>query len=655
MIQVTKVTPVSLGYLTLGGFVVAFSTISLLVKEKLYVGEVVLGTGFGVIIGPYCANAFDPRSWGSGVGQQNAVTLEVMRVVLATGLFAMGVELPKAYVAEHARSLVTMVVPTMALGWLISAGIIHALFPALSVVSSLVISACLTPTDPVLAAAIIGGNYAVKNVPGHIRRLLCAESATNDGLAYPFLSISIYLAIEGSKRVAFGKWFLIGWLYQVILGTTIGAVLGLIFSYLMKVSQRKGLIDRESFLAQHFALAILVIGIASTIGSDDLLAAFAAGTAVSWDGHFNKNTEDESFSSVVDLILNCACFIYIGAWIPFEKFNVPDLGLQPWRLTVLFLAILILRRIPCLLLLYKFVPDIRNWREALFCGHFGPMGVGAIFVSTLALTELPEPNDPPGNQNELLAATIHPIVSFVVLCSILVHGLSIPAFWFGRKAHSRTMSLTATWTRTLTSRGGINQPDWLLSARRAPAPFSSVTGMGPLTSTADLERNVNHSKSASQSPNVNGLAHGDVEDPQGIQFPENLGILPEGLPEASYMRSLDQSSRGVNTRPISPDAEDWGSKGVDDEGNGVHAQVSMEGEIVGLGRASLHDARENEDSLARERKKYKLRAQEATEVHSHPVPSRPASASKQEAVIMNGDAPETQSLVNVAKQVQLSQ
>ena len=53
---------------------------------------------------------------------QNNITLEFMRVVLATGLFAIGVELPKAYLAEHARSLLAMVVPTMAFGWVISAG-----------------------------------------------------------------------------------------------------------------------------------------------------------------------------------------------------------------------------------------------------------------------------------------------------------------------------------------------------------------------------------------------------------------------------------------------------------------------------------------------------------------------------------------------------
>lgn len=45
----------------------------------------------------------------------------------------------------------------------------------------------------------------------------------------------------------------------------------------MKFSQRKGYIDRESYVAQYLALAIFTIGVASTIGSDDLLAAFAAG------------------------------------------------------------------------------------------------------------------------------------------------------------------------------------------------------------------------------------------------------------------------------------------------------------------------------------------------------------------------------------------
>lgn len=51
-----------------------------------------------------------------------------MRVILATGLFAIGVELPGSYMAKHVRGLLALVVPTMAFGWVIVAGE-HPLHP----------------------------------------------------------------------------------------------------------------------------------------------------------------------------------------------------------------------------------------------------------------------------------------------------------------------------------------------------------------------------------------------------------------------------------------------------------------------------------------------------------------------------------------------
>ncbi|KAL6300616.1 Sodium/hydrogen exchanger family-domain-containing protein, partial [Sparassis latifolia] len=460
----------------------------------LYINEVVLGTAFGVIIGPYALGIFDPRSWGA---HTNTITLEVMRVVLAMGLFAIGVELPKSYMADHAKGLLIMVVPTMAFGWVTVAAIIIALFPRFNYISALVISACLTPTDPIICAAIVGGKFALKHVPSNLRRILSAESAANDGLAYPFLSISIYLTVESSVRVAVGKWFLVGWLYQVILGVVLGAL----FCYLMKLSSRKGFIDRESYVAQYLALTLLTIGIASTIGSDDLLAAFAAGLSTYWDGHFNEATENESFASVIDLILNCACFVYIGAWLPFKSFNSPELGITPWRLVVLLIVVLLIRRIPPLLLLFKWIPEINTWREALFSGHFGAscinMGVGAVFISTLAVLRLPEPESPPQGQAQLLAATLQTIVSFIVLGSIIIHGLSIPFFSFGKSVHSRTVSISRTWTSR-----GTTAPDWLLWARRTPVPDQSSTDA---PSHGDLEQGT---ESATRS--IDGKAHSTV-------------------------------------------------------------------------------------------------------------------------------------------------
>ena len=45
----------------------------------------------------------------------------------------------------------------------------------------------------------------------------------------------------------------------------------------MRLSQRKGYINSESYVAQYLALAFFTIGVCRTLGVDDLLAAFAAG------------------------------------------------------------------------------------------------------------------------------------------------------------------------------------------------------------------------------------------------------------------------------------------------------------------------------------------------------------------------------------------
>jgi len=148
-----------------------------------------------------------------------------------------------------------------------------------------------------------------------------------------------------------------------------------------------------------------------------------------------EQTEDPSFefASVIEFSLNCGCFIYIGAWLPFNLYTLPEVGITPAKLVALMIVIIFLRRIPCLLLLFRIVPEVRDWRQALFCGHFGPMGVSAIFVSTMAVHQLAVAQSPQTDQAQKLAIALQPIVSFVVLGSIVIHGLSIPCFCLGRR------------------------------------------------------------------------------------------------------------------------------------------------------------------------------------------------------------------------------
>lgn len=61
--------------------------------------------------GPYGANIFNPRAWGNPEEHVDVIIIEFTRVVLAIGVFTIGVELPKAYVVKHWKSLFFLLVP----------------------------------------------------------------------------------------------------------------------------------------------------------------------------------------------------------------------------------------------------------------------------------------------------------------------------------------------------------------------------------------------------------------------------------------------------------------------------------------------------------------------------------------------------------------
>ena len=212
----------------------------------------------------------------------------------------------------------------------------------------------------------------------------------------------------------------------------------------------------------YVALALFVTGATALAGSDDLLAAFACGTAFAWDDWFSESIEDSNFSNIIDLLINCATFMFIGATMPFAAWNDSALTLTPWRLAVLGICVLILRRLPVILALHRWIPDCHTLREATFMGHFGPMGVGAIFISTLAVERLPTPHYPPETSLDITALSIQPITYFLVLTSILVHGVSIPFFNLGRRVHS----MSRTWT----TGSGTGEPSWLSRVRKVGDP-----------------------------------------------------------------------------------------------------------------------------------------------------------------------------------------
>lgn len=72
---------------------------------------------------------------------------------------------------------------------------------------SLVVASCVTPTDPILAQAVVGGPWAEKHVPAHLRHMLMCESGCNDGAAFPFLFLALFLTTNRDNHgKAIAEW-----------------------------------------------------------------------------------------------------------------------------------------------------------------------------------------------------------------------------------------------------------------------------------------------------------------------------------------------------------------------------------------------------------------------------------------------------------------
>ncbi|KAJ1981642.1 hypothetical protein H4R34_001990 [Dimargaris verticillata] len=422
----------------LGGFIVIYGLVSMFIKQRLFLSEALVATIYGIIIGPICLDLVDPAN----LFDSDRVTHEFSRYVIALQVMAAGIELPKAYIWKEWRSMTMLLLPVMTIMWGISAVIIKYIF-ILPWLDALIIAACVTPTDPILANSVVKGRFAEEKIPVNVRHILSAESGSNDGLGLPLMYLAIYLKIyPDDVGFAVGKWFYWVWGYEVIFSTIIGIIIGFGARKILYWAQQYDLIDKESFISYSIALTLFVLGVVGLLASDDLLSVFVAGTVFAWDDWFQRETEEAHLQEVVDMLFNITIFIYFGTIIPWHMFNVASLNLDLWRFFVSAILIFLFRRIPVLAALWKVIPAIRSWRESLFAGWFGPIGVGAMFYITVAREMLED-----HQINTPAYDTINPIVSFMVLCSVILHGITIPMFLLGNALHTRTLSHTKNLNR----------------------------------------------------------------------------------------------------------------------------------------------------------------------------------------------------------------
>ncbi|KAJ5477016.1 hypothetical protein N7539_007160 [Penicillium diatomitis] len=422
---------------TLGGFISLFGLVSYLCKERFYLSEALISLLAGIVFSPHAANFIRPKDYAlHNELNLEEITLHFTRLVLGVQLFLAGVQLPKRYLQVEWRSLALLLGPGMGAMWICSSLVVWAMVPNFSFLHALVVASCVTPTDPVLSNSIVKGKFADKNVPRPLQRIIIAESGANDGLGYPFLFFALYLlqyigmggeGHPGGASKAMGQWFLETWVYVIILSIAYGIAVGWLSRKLLHWAEEKRYVDRESFLVFAIALALFIVGTCGLIGTDDLLACFIAGNVFTQDDWFRLETMDDSLQPTIDMLLNLAVFMWFGAVCPWSSFLHNDV-IPIYRLIFLGVLILLLRRLPIVLVMHKWIHQIEHVRHAGFVGFFGPIGVGAIFYLSICreyLREITVDGKMRADAQQVYD-TVNVVVWFLVICSIIVHGLSVP-------------------------------------------------------------------------------------------------------------------------------------------------------------------------------------------------------------------------------------
>lgn len=392
-----------------GGLALILGLFSSAVKGYISLPLAALVTG--VILGPDILGLF---VYLEGIDQHFFLE-QMARVSMAMGLVGISLRFSRRKLKELWKTAFALIISAMLIMWALSSLVSWLVFSS-GTLAALLIGAIITPTDPVVAGSITTGKMSTENLPPRIRLLLSLESGLNDGLAYLFVFLPLLL-MKKEISVAFFEWFTRILLWEVSGAAFIGLASGYLIGKAFNHVEEKREIERTDVFIISTTLAICILGAAKLAGTDGILAVFLAGITFSLSIAKDAREELENAQEGMSHLATLPIFLSFGLALPWEgRFS---LG---WQGVLWSILMLILRRVPALLLIYRFIPGLGSLRDALFMGWFGPIGVSALFYALLSV-------------KETHMQSFWEIGSLMVAVSTLAHGLTAAPYssWFGRQ------------------------------------------------------------------------------------------------------------------------------------------------------------------------------------------------------------------------------
>jgi NhaP-type Na+/H+ or K+/H+ antiporter len=276
----------------------------------------------------------------------------------------------------------------------------------LSLGAAIILGAALAPTDPVLAGDIGVGppGDTDEHEPNFA---LTAEAGLNDGLAFPFVFLGVFVA-EGKLGA---EWVLADVVYAIGVGVVLGAVLGHALAWsVVRLRDRELLTPAlDGWLAVAAILAIY--GLVETAGAYGFLAVFCGGVAFRRYEHEHElNGRVHHGAEIVEKFGELAVVLLLGSMLTLKGLGTP--GVEGWMLAVVL--IVLIRPVAANVALLGSRMDRPG--ERAFVAWFGVRGVGSLYyVSVVA--GLGVLSDAEASQ------VVWTVIACVVL-SIIVHGIT---------------------------------------------------------------------------------------------------------------------------------------------------------------------------------------------------------------------------------------
>lgn len=338
----------------------------------------------------------------------NVQTIHLTEMVVVISLMGTGLKIDKPFSFKSWAVPFRMLTITMVL-CIASVTFIAYYFLRFDLASALLLGSVLAPTDPVLAADVQVGP-PMEQVRDEVRFSLTAEAGMNDGMAFPFTWLAIFLA--GSATGDFSEftweWFRVDFAFKIIVGTGLGLLLGRILAYIIfNFSEKRKSIDlNDGFIAVAAALAIF--GIVELLGGYGFIAVFvAAVTMRNYELNHQFHKDLHSFSDQTERILVAIVLLIFGGSLVHGILD--HLTWQYALLSLFFL--LIIRPVSSLIAL---IGTNLHFKERMGIGFYGIRGVGSFYYLAFALSKEPF----------LMDKELWSTVSFIVLLSVAMHGLT---------------------------------------------------------------------------------------------------------------------------------------------------------------------------------------------------------------------------------------